>query len=92
MIQKMLKEFKDMVLDEIPHGLPPMRDIERQIDLVPIIILPNKPDYRMSAKEHEELKRQVNELLEKGLIRESLSPCASRFCWCQRMMVCGECV
>ena len=76
MIQEMLKEFKDMVLDEIPHGLPPMRDIQHQIDLVSGAVLPNKPTYRMSPKEHKELKRQVDELLEKGLIRESLSPCA----------------
>ena len=72
-MQEMLKEFEDVVRDEIPHGLAPMRDIQHQIDLVPGAVLPNKPAYRMSPKEHEELKRQVDELLEKGLIRESLS-------------------
>ena len=71
-----MAEFVDVVPEEIPHGLPPMRDIQHQIDLVPGSVLPNKPAYRMSPKEHEELTRQVDELLNKGLIRESKSRCA----------------
>ena len=71
-----LKEFSDVVPEEIPHGLPPMRDMQHCIDLVPGSMLPNKPAYRLNPKEHEELQRQVEELIEKGLVRESMSPCA----------------
>ena len=73
-VEHILAEFVYVVPEEIPHGLPPMRYIQHQIDLVPGFVLPNKPAYRISPKEHEELTRQVDELLNKGLIRESKSP------------------
>ena len=75
-VRPILEVFFDVVPEEIPHGLPPMRDIQHQIDLIPGLVLPNKPAYRMSYNEHEELKRQVDDLLGKGLIQESKSPCA----------------
>ena len=75
-VEPILAEFVDVVPEEIPHGLPPMRDIQHQIDLIPGSVLPNKPAYRLSPIEHEELTRRVDELLNKGLIRESKSPCA----------------
>ena len=49
-----LEEFQDIVLEEISH-----------IDLILGTILPNKAAYRMSGKEHEELQRQVDELVKK---------------------------
>ena len=37
-----LEEFVDVVLKEIPHGLPSMRDIQHQINLIPSLISPKK--------------------------------------------------
>eukprot|EP00253_Pinus_taeda_P009358 PITA_09358 len=75
-IQELLKEFQDIVVDDLPDKLPPKRSISHHIDFIPEASFPNKAAYRMSPKDNEEIRKQVQELLDKGLIRESLSPCA----------------
>ncbi|XP_057543874.1 uncharacterized protein LOC130823266 [Amaranthus tricolor] len=75
-LQSLLEQFKDVFPSDLPPGLPPVRGIEHQIDLIPGASLPNKPAYRSNPKETEELQRQVNELIQRGYVRESLSPCA----------------
>ncbi|XP_057247453.1 uncharacterized protein LOC130589856 [Beta vulgaris subsp. vulgaris] len=76
LLTPLLNQFKHVFPQEIPPGLPPKRDIQHKIDLIPGVSLPNKPAYRTNPKETEEIRRQVEELKVKGLIRESLSPCA----------------
>ena len=67
--------FGDIFHKEIPPGLPPLRGIEHQIDLVPGASLPNRQAYRTNPRETKEIESQVKELLEKGWVQESLSPC-----------------
>ena len=74
-VVELLKEFPDIVSDNVPDGLPPVRKISHQMDLIPGASLPNKATHRMTPAESEELNREVNELLQRGLIQESLCPC-----------------
>jgi len=73
---KLLQNFSHVFPDEIPSGLPPKGTIQHYIDLIPRAILPNKPVYRMNPKDTQEIERQVEELIFKGLVRESLSSSA----------------
>ncbi|KAK1681332.1 hypothetical protein QYE76_042180 [Lolium multiflorum] len=72
----LLKEFQDVFPDELPHGLPPLRGIEHRIDLIPGAPLPNRAAYRTNPEDTKEIQRQIQDLLAKGYVRESLSPCA----------------
>ena len=65
-----------MFPNDVLSGLPPIRGIEHQIDFVSGATIPNRPSYRSNPEETKELQRQVEELLTKGHVKESMSPCA----------------
>jgi hypothetical protein len=75
-VSNILQEYSDVFPCEIPPGLPPIRGIEHQIDLISSTSLPNHVPYWTNLEETKEIQRQVQELLDKGYVRESLSPCA----------------
>ena len=72
-MKPILKKLVDVVPKEIPHCLPPMRDIQHQIDLIPSLVFHNRLASIMNSKEHEELEIQVDDLLDRGLVQESKS-------------------
>eukprot|EP00253_Pinus_taeda_P015196 PITA_15196 len=74
-IQKTLEEFSDIVVDDLLDKLPPKRSMSHHIDFIHGASLPNKAAHRMTPKNNKDMGKQVHELLGKGLMRESLSPC-----------------
>jgi len=68
-----VNEYPDVFPEELP-GMPPNRDIEFVIDLVPGTSPIAKRPYRMAASELSELKKQLEELQQIGFIRPSSSP------------------
>ncbi|XP_074283269.1 uncharacterized protein LOC141607822 [Silene latifolia] len=85
-LTSLLEEFKDVFPEELPSGLPPIRGIEHQINILPGAPLPNKDAYRCNPIETKELQRQIEELMERAYVRESISPCPSLCYLFQRRM------
>ena len=74
-VEFLLQEYKDVFPKGVPNGLPPLRGIEHHIDLILRASLPNQPAYRHNPQEIKEIQRQVEELMSKGWVQESMSLC-----------------
>src|SRR5262249_52365792 len=70
---EVIREFPDVFSDDLP-GLPPVREIDFAIELIPGTSPISISPYRMAPTELAELKKQLHDLLDKGLIRPSVSP------------------
>ena len=68
-------EFLDVFPKDLP-GLPPDREVEFSIELEPSTAPISRRPYRMAPKELAEMKKQLEELMEKGFICPSSSPWA----------------
>ncbi|KAK9049844.1 hypothetical protein SSX86_031187 [Deinandra increscens subsp. villosa] len=68
-----VQEFKDVFPEDLP-GMPPDRDVEFRIDLIPNAQPVARAPYRLAPPELQELNTQIQELLDKGFIRPSISP------------------
>ncbi|GJR46749.1 putative reverse transcriptase domain-containing protein [Tanacetum coccineum] len=68
-----VKEFLDVFPEDLP-GLPPVRQVEFQIDLIPGAAPVARTPYRLAPSEMQELSNQLQELADRGFIRPSTSP------------------
>jgi hypothetical protein len=75
LVVSLLQESDDVFPEKMLSGLPPIRDIEHQIDFIPGAVIPNRSAYRSNSEETKELQRQVGDLMSKGYVRENMSPC-----------------
>jgi hypothetical protein len=73
---RIVSEFPDVFLEELP-GMPPERKVEFAIELIPGTAPISKRAYVVSGLELVELKKQIDELLEKGYIRPCTLPWAA---------------
>nr|GFC26877.1 retrotransposon protein [Tanacetum cinerariifolium] len=71
--QPIVSEFPNVFPDEL-SGIPPVREVEFNIELILGAEAISKAPYRMAPIELKELKDQLQELLERGFIRPSVSP------------------
>ncbi|GJX84734.1 putative reverse transcriptase domain-containing protein, partial [Tanacetum coccineum] len=68
-----VRDFPEVFLDDL-SGLPPIREIELRIELIPGATPVAKSLYRLAPSEMEEFSGQLKELQDKGFIRPSSSP------------------
>jgi hypothetical protein len=73
-VVKVLDEFANIMALELPKELPPKRASDHKIDLVLRAIPPAQAPYRMSPTWLVELRNQLGELLESGLMKPSKAP------------------
>ena len=73
-LYQLLEEFSDLFPEQLPKCRPPKREVEFESKTEEGVVPPNKPPYRLSPKEHDELQAQIDGLLAQGHIHSSESP------------------
>ena len=73
-VQKLLKRYRHIFRETLPENLPPKRYIDHKIELVDGAKPPSRPPYRLSNKELQEMREQLDALLQRQHIRPSKSP------------------
>ena len=62
-----MSEFRDVFLDDLPDGVPPSRDLDHIIDLLPGSKPISKPAYRLSHSKVQEVERTISRVCGEGI-------------------------
>lgn len=73
-IERVLCKHKERFPDKLPLNLPPERAVDHEIKVEPGSTPPSRPPFRLSQPELDELKKQLEELSNRGFIEPSASP------------------
>lgn len=76
-LQCLIEEYRDIFPEQLPKELPPRRTVEHGIELEQGAKPPSRPPYRLNFVEQDELKKQIQQLIDGNLIRPSVSPYGS---------------
>src|SRR5688572_573133 len=90
--QRILEDYKDVFPEQLPKGLLPRRNVDHKIILELESKPPFGPVYRISFKKQDELKKQLQKLLQQGAIQPSVSPYGAQFCLYRKRKKHSECV
>jgi hypothetical protein len=74
-VDEIVEEYKDIFSS--PTGVPMHYQVKHPIDLTPGETLPNGPFYHHLLMENDEIRHQIQEIIQKGHIRSDSSPCGS---------------
>lgn len=91
-LKPLLFEFETLCAKPKKAESLPLQGIQHQIDLVPGAPLPNLPHYRMALAEYVKLHMQITDLLFKGFVCGSNSPCTVLLFLRIRRMALGVCM
>lgn len=73
-VKALKEEFNTVFRNDLPHGLPPKRDVDHKIEVQPDSSPPHRGIFQLSPAELLATKEYVTDLLKKGKIRPSKSP------------------
>ena len=69
-----MTEFADIFLKDLPASLPLQRELDHRIEVVPRAKPSHRAPYKISPQGLDELKKELQDLIEKGYIQPSVSP------------------